>query len=53
VGVSAFCGVFISARSGVYLMVGPGPAYDEMIIGDFIAARNPQGSKEADASKMF
>ncbi len=49
----AFLEVIIDTEAGVYPMVGPGQAYDEMITGDFIAARNPQGSKEADASEMF
>jgi acetolactate synthase-1/2/3 large subunit len=49
----AFLEVIIDTEAGVYPMVGPGQAYDEMITGEFIAARNPQGSKEADASEMF
>jgi len=49
----AFLEVIIDTEAGVYPMVGPGQAYDEMITGDFITARNPQGSKEADASEMF
>jgi acetolactate synthase-1/2/3 large subunit len=49
----AFLEVIIDTEAGVYPMVGPGQAYDEMITGDFIAARGAQGSKEADASEMF
>jgi acetolactate synthase-1/2/3 large subunit len=49
----AFLEVIIDTEAGVYPMVGPGQAYDEMITGDFIPARHPQGSKEADASEMF
>jgi len=49
----AFLEVIIDTEAGVYPMVGPGQSYDEMITGDFIAARNAQGSTEADASEMF
>ncbi len=49
----AFLEVIIDTEAGVYPMVGPGQAYDEMITGEFIPARHPQGSKEADASEMF
>jgi acetolactate synthase-1/2/3 large subunit len=49
----AFLEVIIDTEAGVYPMVGPGQAYDEMITGDFIPARHAQGSKEADASEMF
>jgi acetolactate synthase-1/2/3 large subunit len=49
----AFLEVIIDTEAGVYPMVGPGQSYDEMITGDFIPARNPQGSTEADASEMF
>jgi acetolactate synthase-1/2/3 large subunit len=49
----AFLEVIIDTEAGVYPMVGPGQSYDEMITGDFIPARNAQGSKEADASEMF
>ena len=49
----AFLEVIIDTEAGVYPMVGPGQAYDEMITGDFIVARSAQGSKEADASEMF
>ena len=49
----AFLEVIIDTEAGVYPMVGPGQAYDEMITGDFILARNQQAAKEADASEMF
>jgi acetolactate synthase-1/2/3 large subunit len=49
----AFLEVIIDTEAGVYPMVGPGQAYDEMITGDFIVARGAQGSQEADASEMF
>jgi acetolactate synthase-1/2/3 large subunit len=49
----AFLEVIIDTEAGVYPMVGPGQTYDEMITGEFIPARHPQGSKEADASEMF
>ena len=49
----AFLEVIIDPDAGVYPMVGPGQAYDEMITGEHIAARGAQGSREADASEMF
>jgi acetolactate synthase-1/2/3 large subunit len=49
----AFLEVIIDTEAGVYPMVGPGQAYDEMITGDFILARSPPASTEADASEMF
>ena len=51
----AFLEVIIDPDAGVYPMVGPGQAYDEMITGEFIEARDrPQaGPKEPDASGMF
>jgi acetolactate synthase I/II/III large subunit len=49
----AFLEVIIDTEAGVYPMVGPGQAYDEMITGEFIEARGAQGSGEADASEMF
>ena len=49
----AFLEVIIDPEAGVYPMVGPGQAYDEMITGDFIASRNQQAAKEAGASEMF
>ena len=50
----AFLEVIIDTEAGVYPMVGPGQAYDEMITGDFIpsrAAHKPAG--EAESSEMF
>jgi acetolactate synthase-1/2/3 large subunit len=40
----AFLEVIIDPDAGVYPMVGPGMAYDQMITGDFIPSRN--GNKE-------
>jgi len=48
----AFLEVIIDTEAGVYPMVGPGQAYEEMITGDFIASRNGPGAKESDASEM-
>ncbi len=49
----AFLEVIIDTEAGVYPMVGPGQAYEEMITGDFIASRSGPGVKESDASEMF
>jgi acetolactate synthase-1/2/3 large subunit len=50
----AFLEVIIDTEAGVYPMVGPGQAYDEMITGDFIPSRNASRSgDEAGASEMF
>jgi len=49
----AFLEVIIDTEAGVYPMVGPGQAYDEMITGDFIASRNAPGSTEPGKSEMF
>jgi acetolactate synthase I/II/III large subunit len=49
----AFLEVVIDQDAGVYPMVGPGQAYDEMITGDHIASRNEVEIKAPDASKMF
>jgi acetolactate synthase-1/2/3 large subunit len=49
----AFLEVIIDPDAGVYPMVGPGQAYDEMITGDFIESRGKGGSTEADATGMF
>jgi acetolactate synthase-1/2/3 large subunit len=50
----AFLEVIIDPDAGVYPMVGPGQAYDEMITGDFIPSRSPQQpAGEVDASEMF
>jgi acetolactate synthase-1/2/3 large subunit len=50
----AFLEVIIDPDAGVYPMVGPGQAYDEMITGDFIESRHgPKAAQEPDASEMF
>jgi acetolactate synthase-1/2/3 large subunit len=49
----AFLEVMIDPDAGVYPMVGPGQAYDEMITGDHIASRNAVEIKAPDASEMF
>ena len=49
----AFLEVMIDADAGVYPMVGPGQAYDEMITGEHIASRTEVEIKPPDASKMF
>ncbi len=49
----AFLEVIIDPDAGVYPMVGPGQAYDEMITGDHIAARHESAIRPPDASEMF
>lgn len=49
----AFLEVIIDPNAGVYPMVGPGQAYDEMITGDFIPSRHKVEIKTPDASEMF
>jgi acetolactate synthase-1/2/3 large subunit len=50
----AFLEVIIDPDAGVYPMVGPGQAYDEMITGDSIESRNePRSTAEPGASEMF
>jgi acetolactate synthase I/II/III large subunit len=49
----AFLEVMIDPDAGVYPMVGPGQAYDEMITGEHIPSRRPVVIKTPDASKMF
>src|ERR1700734_1173461 len=49
----AFLEVMIDQDAGVYPMVGPGQAYDEMITGEHIASRNQVQIKTPDASEMF
>jgi acetolactate synthase I/II/III large subunit len=50
----AFLEVIIDPDAGVYPMVGPGQAYDEMITGDFIESRNAAHRPATpDASEMF
>jgi acetolactate synthase-1/2/3 large subunit len=49
----AFLEVIIDPDAGVYPMVGPGQAYDEMITGDYINARNKPVIRPPGASEMF
>jgi acetolactate synthase I/II/III large subunit len=49
----AFLEVMIDPDAGVYPMVGPGQAYDEMITGDHIPSRTTVDIKAPDASEMF
>jgi acetolactate synthase I/II/III large subunit len=49
----AFLEVMIDQDAGVYPMVGPGQAYEEMITGEHIASRSKVQVKEPDASEMF
>ena len=49
----AFLEVMIDQDAGVYPMVGPGQAYDEMITGEYIASRNEVEIKTPGASEMF
>lgn len=49
----AFLEVMIDPDAGVYPMVGPGQAYDEMITGDHIASRHQTEIRAPDASEMF
>jgi acetolactate synthase-1/2/3 large subunit len=49
----AFLEVIIDPDAGVYPMVGPGQAYDEMVTGDFIPGRNKANSDDVDPSSMF
>jgi len=50
----AFLEVIIDPDAGVYPMVGPGQPYEQMITGDFIAARAAAKIEEKlDESKMF
>jgi len=49
----AFLEVMIDPDAGVYPMVGPGQAYDEMITGDHIPSRTTVKIQAPDASEMF
>jgi acetolactate synthase-1/2/3 large subunit len=49
----AFLEVIIDRDAGVYPMVGPGQAYDEMICGDHIASRHKVDIKTPGPSEMF
>ena len=50
---AAFLEVMIDQDAGVYPMVGPGQAYEEMITGEHIASRSKVQVKTPDASEMF
>jgi acetolactate synthase-1/2/3 large subunit len=49
----AFLEVIIDPDAGVYPMVGPGQAYDEMITGDHIESRSRSEPQEPDGTGMF
>jgi acetolactate synthase-1/2/3 large subunit len=49
----AFLEVMIDPDAGVYPMVGPGQAYDEMITGEHIVSRHETRIRPPDASEMF
>jgi acetolactate synthase-1/2/3 large subunit len=50
----AFLEVIIDPDAGVYPMVAPGQAYEDMVTGDFIPARSkPTGVKAPNESEMF
>jgi acetolactate synthase-1/2/3 large subunit len=49
----AFLEVIIDPNAGVYPMVGPGQAYDEMVTGEFIRSRGAGPTKAPDTSEMF
>ena len=50
---AAFLEVVIDRDAGVYPMVGPGQAYEDMITGDFIPSRHKVEIKTPGASEMF
>jgi len=49
----AFLEVIIDPDAGVYPMVGPGLAYDQMVTGDFIPTRTATEMEDIDDSSMF
>jgi acetolactate synthase-1/2/3 large subunit len=49
----AFLEVIIDRDAGVYPMVGPGLAYDQMITGDHIPSRERTTEDDIDGSSMF
>ena len=49
----AFLEVIIDPEAGVYPMVGPGLAYDQMVTGDFIPTRSKVTEEDIDSSEMF
>jgi acetolactate synthase-1/2/3 large subunit len=50
---AAFLEVMIDQDAGVYPMVGPGQAYEDMITGEHIPSRTKVMAKTPDASQMF
>ncbi len=49
----AFLEVIIDRDAGVYPMVGPGLAYDQMVTGDFIPSRKKVSEEDIDQSEMI
>ena len=49
----AFLEVIIDPDAGVYPMVGPGLAYDQMVTGDFMPTRVKVKEEDIDSSEMF
>jgi acetolactate synthase-1/2/3 large subunit len=49
----AFLEVIIDPDAGVYPMVGPGLAYDQMITGEYIPTRARVTEEDIDGSSMF
>jgi len=49
----AFLEVIIDRDAGVYPMVGPGLAYNQMVTGDFIPTRGTASEEDIDSSEMF
>jgi len=49
----AFLEVIIDRDAGVYPMVGPGLAYNQMVTGDFIPTRSSVSEEDIDSSEMF
>jgi len=49
----AFLEVIIDPDAGVYPMVGPGLAYDQMVTGDFMPTRVKVKEEDIDNSEMF
>lgn len=49
----AFLEVIIDPMASVYPMVGPGMGYDQMITGDWIAARSAQAVGSTDKADLF
>jgi len=49
----AFLEVLIDPDAGVYPMVGPGQAYDEMITGEYIVSRGKGPTRPPGANEMF